>query len=504
MRLRYREGMKRLAVIALVVVGLVVLAPASPNASIFALPRATADRPDDLGGLQVHVVYAVPSDGADRAFDTSGDLENTTAANQRWLAAQTGGRALRLDTHLGSLDVTFHRLPRSDADYRALGRGARDLIEADLRAAGLVTSKKIYPVYYDGTNGVTCGGGSWPPSLQGTVGVYYLRSQIPGLAPCFDYFAPPGGPSRYPEFSMLHEMMHVLGIVGTCAPHHHDAGHVNESPTDLMWSGVGSWSPSVLDVGRDDYYGAGIPGCADLATAGFLSADADFPLTVAKEGNGAGRVSSATWNAIDCGAACSAPYSRGTVVRLTAEPDAGLRFVGWGGDCSGTGPCVVTMTGPKTVSARFEIPPKTMSVELAGAGRGTVTSVPGTISCLPNCGADFAHGTVVRLTAVARAGSRFAGWSGDCTGTRACTLTMDEDKFAEARFSLLVCRVPRVIGRRLSVARSLIRRAGCAVGRVRSARSRRPRGRVVSQRPRAGSVRARGARITLTVSRGRR
>ena len=64
------------------------------------------------------------------------------------------------------------------------------------------------------------------------------------------------------------------------------------------------------------------------------------------------------------------------------------------------------------------------------------------------------------------------------------------------------CRVPRVIGLRLAVARSRIGRANCQVGRVRRARSRsRKAGKVLSQSPRAGSVRTRGAKVNLVVGR---
>jgi len=62
------------------------------------------------------------------------------------------------------------------------------------------------------------------------------------------------------------------------------------------------------------------------------------------------------------------------------------------------------------------------------------------------------------------------------------------------------CRVPRVIGMRLAVARTRIGRANCKVGRVRRARSRRV-GKVLSQSPRAGAVRERGTKVNLTVGR---
>lgn len=62
------------------------------------------------------------------------------------------------------------------------------------------------------------------------------------------------------------------------------------------------------------------------------------------------------------------------------------------------------------------------------------------------------------------------------------------------------CVVPRVVGLRLSVARARIGRANCRVGSVRRARSRRA-GKVLSQSPRAGSRRPRGAKVNLVVGR---
>jgi Tol biopolymer transport system component len=64
------------------------------------------------------------------------------------------------------------------------------------------------------------------------------------------------------------------------------------------------------------------------------------------------------------------------------------------------------------------------------------------------------------------------------------------------------CRVPRVIGMRLAVARNRIGRANCMVGRVRRARAAKRRaGKVIGQSPKAGSVRARGTKVALTVAR---
>jgi Tol biopolymer transport system component len=62
------------------------------------------------------------------------------------------------------------------------------------------------------------------------------------------------------------------------------------------------------------------------------------------------------------------------------------------------------------------------------------------------------------------------------------------------------CRVPKVVGLRLTTARKRIRRAHCSVGRVRRVRSTR-RGRVLAQFPRAGTRGPRGTRVRLVVGR---
>jgi hypothetical protein len=66
------------------------------------------------------------------------------------------------------------------------------------------------------------------------------------------------------------------------------------------------------------------------------------------------------------------------------------------------------------------------------------------------------------------------------------------------------CKVPRLKGKTVAKARTLLRRAHCALGRVSHARSRLRRGLIVSQRPRAGAARPRGTKVGVVVSLGRR
>ncbi|HYL81936.1 MAG TPA: hypothetical protein VEU07_14050 [Candidatus Acidoferrum sp.] len=57
-----------------------------------------------------------------------------------------------------------------------------------------------------------------------------------------------------------------------------------------------------------------------------------------------------------CGSTCSASFSSGTSVTLTATPTAGSSFSGWSGACSGTGSCNVAMTAAQAVTTTFTGP----------------------------------------------------------------------------------------------------------------------------------------------------
>ena len=81
------------------------------------------------------------------------------------------------------------------------------------------------------------------------------------------------------------------------------------------------------------------------------------------------------------------------------------------------------------------LPGGVLTVLKTGEGLGTVTSVPPGIDCGSDCSQVFLEGTVVDLTAVAEIGSTFEGWSGACSGTGTCTLTVNADTEVTATFS---------------------------------------------------------------------
>jgi hypothetical protein len=159
-----------------------------------------------------------------------------------------------------------------------------------------------------------------------------------------------------------------------------------------------------------------------------------YPLSVSTQGSGSGQVNSIPV-AVTCPQVCQASFDAGTVVTLTATPEPDSVFAGWSGDCSGTGACQVTIDQASSVTATFAQKAFQLTVTQAGSGSGGIMSTPPGVSCGAGCQASFDAGAVVILTATPEPGSVFAGWSGDCSGTGACQVTIDQARSVTATFA---------------------------------------------------------------------
>ncbi len=74
-----------------------------------------------------------------------------------------------------------------------------------------------------------------------------------------------------------------------------------------------------------------------------------------------------------------------------------------------------------------------LTVGSTGTGSGTITATG--IDCGSDCSEVVAAGTSVTLTATPVANSTFGGWSGDCTGTGTCSITVNANKVVTATFT---------------------------------------------------------------------
>ena len=145
----------------------------------------------------------------------------------------------------------------------------------------------------------------------------------------------PGATSYDLSFSTSPAVSTTTGTAVTCVT----------SPYIL--TGLAPGTAYYVVVVASNGYGESTPSSAATATP-----TGGFTLNVSKTGPGSGTVTSAPAG-IDCGATCSDSFAGNSTVTLTATPAAGSAFAGWGGACSGTGACTVTMNAAKTVTATF-------------------------------------------------------------------------------------------------------------------------------------------------------
>ena len=144
---------------------------------------------------------------------------------------------------------------------------------------------------------------------------------------------------------------------------------------------------------------------------------------------------------------CSATYPANTSLRLTATPASGSSLIGWSAPCqnSGTGACQFDVIQPRTITPSLSLS-QTLTVTGSGDGAGTVRSQTGlapAVDCTitagatsaTGCSANYQSAVAVTLTARPDAGSAFTGWTGACSGTGSCQVTIAQTAEVGAAFA---------------------------------------------------------------------
>jgi Divergent InlB B-repeat domain len=165
-------------------------------------------------------------------------------------------------------------------------------------------------------------------------------------------------------------------------------------------------------------------------------------------GSDPGKVSSKPGGAL-CLPNCTgttAAFKEGTAVEAQAKPDKHFHLSAWGGDCSGSGSCVVAMSEDHEVEASLEEDAKfALSLEKQGGGQGIVKTKPPGMVCSYTCGqlsASFYMGETVEVKWKLNKGTTSIEWAagaGSCTGSSealegACAVTMDAAEGLVAKF----------------------------------------------------------------------
>lgn len=244
-----RAGLRgHVALLIAAVLGLTGLAPIAAEA---ASTRSLIDRPDEVLGPQIHLIYVVAKDAEDRNWDTNGQIKKWVDQSQTWFTSQIG-RSLRYDKFSGELDITYLKsnLTMSDMTTGAnatiytsklipqlikeflIQSPQKNYAEAP-KTYIFVSSEKIEPDYCGFANsyigGIIWSGNNCWTGTQDDSTVPY------GMA--------------WTARALIHEAIHTYGV-----------NHVCDSNADLMWGtpecqGNIPYSAMIFDLNRDDYYG---------------------------------------------------------------------------------------------------------------------------------------------------------------------------------------------------------------------------------------------------------
>jgi hypothetical protein len=232
----------------------------------------------------------------------------------------------------------------------------------------------------------------------------------------------------------------------------------------LQWAATGL--PAGLQINQSTGEITGTPTATASATPTITVIDADLlhdshqfnltigprpanvTLTIKIQGDGTGFVEPGSTftcyhlNAHSAATTCKTSWPYGSVVNVHATPTGKSAFPGWlvPGICiSITADCSVTMTGDKTVTASFFLP-QVLTINRVGTGGGylTATALPDGApqTCItPTCSFEYPLDTSVMVHATPLGGAVFAGYSGACSGTADCGVTMFAGKTVNASFS---------------------------------------------------------------------
>jgi uncharacterized repeat protein (TIGR02543 family) len=144
---------------------------------------------------------------------------------------------------------------------------------------------------------------------------------------------------------------------------------------------------------------------------------------------------------LDCGVACTTTFPENAEVTLTATVPAGVTFGGWSGpqapsSCGTNISCTLTVAQVSTLIASFNVQTFPLAVTEVGQG-GIISNVQPGIHCGDggtDCTVAFASGAQIVLRATPDDGYRFQGWTGACSGTSTCTVTMSGAQNVTATF----------------------------------------------------------------------
>ena len=393
-----------------------------------------AGSPDTAATFSAPGAYLLQLVGNDSAAQTTDSVAVTVNHTVTLSVSSAGPGSVALDppggTYPAGSSVTVTALPEADAAFAGwsgdlAGAASPLLVLMDASKAATASFATLFDVSVavTGPGAVTLD----PPGATYAAGTVVSVTATPGAGAVFDGFSGDLAGTESPQLLTVdgdksvaasftqHYALSVAstgpGTVTLDPPGGTYAAGSSVTVTALPdadaafagWSGdlAGSENPQLV-----------LMDAAKSATASFATL---FDVSLAVTGPGAVTLDPS-----------GGTYAAGSVVSVTATPEANASFDGFSGDLAGTeSPQLLTVGGDKSVAASFT---QHYTVNVSVSGPGTVTLEP--------AAASYAAGSVVSVTATPGANASFDGFSGDLAGTDSPQLlTVDGDKSVAASFT---------------------------------------------------------------------
>ena len=111
--------------------------------------RSYVDLKDIDDGYNIHIIYAIPSDGIDKEYDLNSKIGMMVYQMNKWFNKQTKNRLFKEGQFLkfdkkkdGKLDITFLQLGLSDQEISQKGIQAVNILQPEIARLGFNNPKK--------------------------------------------------------------------------------------------------------------------------------------------------------------------------------------------------------------------------------------------------------------------------------------------------------------------------------------------------------------------------
>ena len=221
----------------------------APISGAAPLVRSTLDRPDDVSGYQIHVIYVVTKEGVDEQRDLNGQIDKWVNESQTWLE-NNSGHQLIFDSYQGQTDVTFlqSKYTKSELCFDKCDTLYKLADEIRTQDPSLAASKTLYFNLSETLHPGYCG---WAHGF-GNLSLGFSEGEN-----CNDSYSASFYGLSSPAKTLIHEVFHTFGVNHVCS---NESDIMIGSPECNLSSPTFGQVKTTLDLSRKNYLGGDLAG----------------------------------------------------------------------------------------------------------------------------------------------------------------------------------------------------------------------------------------------------